>query len=73
MATSRTAGSAEADPAAALALAPAFAMDATYAAMADSIGLAMANAVAHQQNQQALGGAALTRTLALILMKGSSQ
>jgi hypothetical protein len=73
MATSRAAGSAEADPAATLGLAPAFAMDATYAAMADSIGLAMANAVAHQQNQQAIGGAALTQALALILKKGSTQ
>ena len=72
MATSRFAGSADADPAATLEMASAFAMGATCTAMADSLALAMANAVAHQQNAQAIGGAALAQVLALILMKGST-
>jgi Killing trait len=49
--------------AAALGQAPAFAMDMTYVAMADSIGMAMANAVANQQRAQTIGGAALAQVL----------
>ena len=50
---------------------PAFAMDMTYAAMADSIGMAMANAVASQQRAQTMGSAALAQVLTLILKQGA--
>lgn len=57
--------------AAALGQGPAFAMDMTYVAMADSIGMAMANAVASQQRAQTLGSAALAQVLTLILTQGA--
>jgi hypothetical protein len=57
--------------AAALGQGPAFAMDMTYLAMADSIGMAMANAVASQQRAQTLGSAALAQVLTLILTQGA--
>ena len=56
----------------ALGQAPAFAMAMTYVAMADSLGLAMENAVANQQRGQVLAGAAVAQVLALILTKGAS-
>ncbi|MFC0152781.1 RebB family R body protein [Xanthomonas dyei] len=52
--------------------APAFAMGATYLALADSIALAMENAVANQQRGQVLADAALTQILALIIQKGAT-
>lgn len=51
--------------------APAIAMGMTYVAMADSLGLAMENAVASQQRGQVLAGAALAQVLALIITKGA--
>nr|WP_197334486.1 RebB family R body protein [Ralstonia syzygii] len=51
--------------------APALAMAMTYLAMADSLGLAMGNAVANQQRGQVIAGAATARVLALIIQKGS--
>lgn len=51
---------------------PALAMAMTYLVMADSIGLAMANAVANQQRGQVLAGAALSQVLALIILKGAA-
>ncbi|AGK49421.1 killing trait family protein [Burkholderia thailandensis MSMB121] len=45
----------------------------TYLAMADSIGIAMGNAVANQQRGQVIAGAATTQVLALIIAKGSQQ
>lgn len=65
------AGSAAGGAAAVLGQGPAFAMDMTYVAMADSIGMAMANAVASQQRAQTLGSAALAQVLTLILTKGA--
>ncbi len=55
----------------AIALAPSFAMSATYLAMADSLGLAMPNAVANQQRGQVTAGASLAQVLALIIQKGA--
>ncbi|WP_242095865.1 MULTISPECIES: RebB family R body protein [unclassified Sphingomonas] len=52
--------------------APAIAMGMVYVAGADSIGLAMANAVAAQQRGQVLGGAALAQILVLIVAKGGA-
>lgn len=51
---------------------PAVAMGMTYQAMADSISIAMTNAVAAQQNGQIIGNAALVQVLALIISKGAS-
>lgn len=65
------AGSAAGGSAMALGQGPAFAMDMTYVAMADSIGMAMANAVASQQRAQTLGSAALAQVLTLILTQGA--
>ncbi|MEK8030585.1 RebB family R body protein [Ideonella sp. DXS29W] len=56
----------------AIGLAPSFAMGMTYVAMADSLGLAMENAVANQQRGQVLAGAALAQVLALIITKGAA-
>ncbi|HSI50484.1 MAG TPA: RebB family R body protein [Ideonella sp.] len=56
---------------AAIGQAPALAMGMTYVAMADSIGLAMENAVANQQRGQVLADAALAQVLALIIYKGA--
>ncbi|HGM5880833.1 MAG: RebB family R body protein [Stenotrophomonas maltophilia] len=55
----------------AIALAPSFAMSATCLAMADSLGLAMQNAVANQQRGQVTAGASLAQVLALIIQKGA--
>ncbi|HEL2977223.1 TPA: RebB family R body protein [Stenotrophomonas maltophilia] len=55
----------------AIALAPSFAMSATYLAMADSLALAMQNAVANQQRGQVTAGASLAQALALIIQKGA--
>ncbi|KVH57097.1 killing trait family protein [Burkholderia sp. MSMB1072] len=52
--------------------APAWAMAMTYVAMADSLGLAMQNAVANQQRGQLIANAATTRVLALIILSGST-
>lgn len=52
--------------------APSVAMAMTYMAMADSMGLAMANAVAAQQRGQTLGTAALAQVLALIIAAGAA-
>lgn len=57
---------------AALGQAPAFAMGMTFVAMADSLGLAMENAVANQQRGQVIADAAVTQVLALII-KGASK
>ncbi|WP_269435306.1 RebB family R body protein [Burkholderia sp. ABCPW 14] len=51
----------------------AVAMAMTYLAMADSIGIAMSNAVANQQRGQVIADAATTQVLALIIAKGSQQ
>ncbi|AOJ70321.1 MULTISPECIES: RebB family R body protein [Burkholderia] len=51
----------------------AVAMAMTYLAMADSLGIAMSNAVANQQRGQVIAGAATTQVLALIIAKGSQQ
>jgi hypothetical protein len=59
------------ESAVAIALAPSFAMSATYLAMADSLGLAMQNAVANQQRGQVTAGASLSQVLALIIQKGA--
>ena len=59
------------ESAVAIALAPSFAMSATYLAMADSLGLAMQNAVANQQRGQVTAGASLAQVLALIIQKGA--
>ncbi len=67
------AASAAGGAAAALGQGPAFAMDMTYVAMADSIGMAMANAVASQQRAQTLGSAALAQVLTLILTQGAKR
>jgi hypothetical protein len=52
--------------------APSVAMGMTYVAMANSIGLAMDNAVAAQQRGQVMGEAATVQVLALIIAKGAS-
>jgi hypothetical protein len=72
-AVTRLAGSVGAGSVAALGQAPAFAMGMTYVAMADSLGLAMENAVANQQRGQVLADAAVAQVLALIITKGASQ
>lgn len=56
----------------ALGQAPALAMAMTYAATADSIALAMGNAVANQQRGQLISSTAVTQILALIIAKGAS-
>lgn len=65
------AGEAASGSALVLGQAPALAMGMTYVAMADSLGLAMENAVASQQRGQVLAGAALAQVLALIITKGA--
>ncbi|MDG5974497.1 hypothetical protein H010_04492 [Hydrogenophaga taeniospiralis CCUG 15921] len=55
-----------------LAQAPAMAMGMTYLAMADSIGLAMQNAVSNQQRGQVTAAAAVTQTLVLIIKLGAN-
>jgi len=55
----------------AIALAPSFAMSASYLAMADTISLAMQNAVANQQRGQVTASASLAQVLALIIQKGA--
>lgn len=55
-----------------LAQAPAIAMGMTYLAMADSIGLAMQNAVSNQQRGQVTAAAAVTQTLVLIIKLGAN-
>lgn len=52
--------------------APSVAMGMTYLAMADSIGLAMNNAVAAQQRGQTIGTAALAQVLAMIISAGAA-
>jgi hypothetical protein len=54
-------------------LAPSIAMGMTYVSMADSLGLAMANAVANQQRGQVVAGAALAQVLALMIAVGSAK
>ncbi|WP_229298129.1 RebB family R body protein [Stenotrophomonas maltophilia] len=46
-------------------------MSASYLAMADTIGLAMQNAVANQQRGQVTASASLAQVLALIIQKGA--
>ncbi|MBC7907903.1 MAG: RebB family R body protein [Rhodospirillaceae bacterium] len=53
-------------------LAPSMAMSMCYVAMADSMGIAMGNAVSNQQRGQVLAGAALAKVLTLIIAKGST-
>ena len=53
-------------------LAPSIAMGMCYVAMADSLGLAMGNAVANQQRDQVLAGAALAQVLSLIIAAGAA-
>jgi hypothetical protein len=53
-------------------LAPSVAMGMTYVSMADSMGLAMANAVANQQRGQVVADAATVQVLALIIAAGST-
>lgn len=48
------------------------AMGMTYLAMADSIGLAMQNAVSNQQRGQVTAAAAVTQSLALIIKLGAN-
>nr|WP_267874382.1 RebB family R body protein [Duganella lactea] len=55
-----------------LGLAPSAAMDMTYLAMADSIGLSMQNAVANQQRGQVLATTAMSQTLVLIIKLGAN-
>jgi hypothetical protein len=50
--------------------APSAAMAMTYVAMADSIGLAMANAAAAQQRGQIIGMTATTEVVAIIIAAG---
>lgn len=47
------------------------AMGMTYLAMADSISLAMQNAVSNQQRAQVTAAAAVTQTLVLIIKLGA--
>uniref|UniRef100_UPI0009A264A9 RebB family R body protein n=1 Tax=Azospirillum formosense TaxID=861533 RepID=UPI0009A264A9 len=56
-----------------LGLTPSLAMDMTYVAMADSLGLAMQNAVANQQRAQVITEAALAQVLTLIITKGTAK
>jgi len=65
-------GSLTAGSALTIGLAPSAAMAMTYVAMADSISLAMGNAVANQQRGQVLADAAMVQVLALIISKGAS-
>jgi hypothetical protein len=51
---------------------PGAAMAMTYMAMADSLSLAMGNAVANQQRGQVIGNAVLVEVLALIITKGAA-
>ena len=51
-------------------LAPSAAMAMTYVAAAQSIGLAMENAVSAQQRGQVVGEATLVQILAIIIAKG---
>lgn len=53
-------------------LAPSIAMGMTYVSMADSLGLAMANAVANQQRSQVVADAAVTQVLVLIIAAGAA-
>lgn len=53
-------------------MSPAAAMGMTYVAMADSIGMAMGNAVASQQRGQVIEQATLVLVLAMIIKKGGS-
>ncbi|MFC3683726.1 RebB family R body protein [Hydrogenophaga luteola] len=55
-----------------LAQAPAMAMGMTYLAMADSISLAMQNAVSNQQRGQVTAAAAVNQTLVLIIKLGAN-
>ena len=52
--------------------APSVALAMTFVAMADSIALAMGNAVANQQRGQVIANAALVQVLTLILIKGAA-
>ena len=52
--------------------APAAAMAMTYLAMAETIGLAMENAVAAQQRGQIIGEAATVQVVALIIAAGGA-
>lgn len=52
--------------------APAAAMAMTYVAMADSIALAMQNAVSAQQRGQLIAGAATTQVVAMIIAAGAA-
>ena len=67
------AGSVAANTAIPLGLTPSLAMDMTYVAMADSIGLAMQNAIANQQRAQVITEAALAQVLTLIITKGTAK
>ncbi|AIB16581.1 RebB family R body protein [Azospirillum sp. YIM DDC1] len=67
------AGSVAANTAIPLGLTPSLAMDMTYVAMADSLGLAMQNAVANQQRAQVITEAALAQVLTLIITKGTAK
>ena len=53
--------------------APAVAMAITYLAMAETIGLAMENAVAAQQRGQIIGEAATIQVVALIVAAGGAK
>jgi hypothetical protein len=53
-------------------LAPSVAMAMTYVAMANSMALAMGNAVAAQQRGQVLAAASLAKVLELIIAKGGA-
>lgn len=55
-----------------LAQTPATAMGMTYLAMADSISLAMQNAVSNQQRGQVMTAAAVNQTLVLIIKLGAN-
>ncbi|CAO3459402.1 hypothetical protein [Azospirillum argentinense] len=66
-------GSVAANTAIPLGLTPSLAMDMTYVAMADSLGLAMQNAVANQQRAQVITEAALAQVLTLIITKGTAK
>ncbi|MBK3778167.1 hypothetical protein GAY31_29320 [Azospirillum brasilense] len=67
------AGSVAANTAIPLGLTPSLAMDMTSVAMADSLGLAMQNAVANQQRAQVITEAALAQVLTLIITKGTAK
>ena len=71
--SSSLAGSVAANTAMPLGLTPSLAMDMTYVAMADSLGLAMQNAVANQQRAQVITEAALAQVLMLIITKGTAK